>query len=188
MNKLIWVLVVLVLMGTSFIGGVLLNDFPLVSFDSKIDLDTVMSFIGIIGAVVLVPLVINRYYSKRDTTNLLIISDIDGALAALDNLGIYYKKIYFEGKAIDGNDRREIQSTFRKVSNHLKTIVDKAEKHPGIKDFRVKVYEYFNAKTYKSCTENLVNGKAIDDNLYLQVENSINALVNRLRKTKYNLT
>ena len=178
----------MVLMGTSFVAGILLNDFPLVNFDPEISLDTIISFIGIIGAVILVPLIINRYYSKRDTTNLLIISDIDGALGALDEVSAFYKKMYFEKKLVDDNDRREIQSTFRKVSNHLKTIVDKAEKHPGIQDFRVKIYEYSNTKTYKSCTENLANGKVVDDAVYLQIESSINSLVNRLRSTKYNLT
>lgn len=168
-----------------FVVGVLMDDMPYVQFKKEVDLSTLISLLGLIGAIYIIPFLINTYFSKRANTNQVIISDMDACLDKLEKVAELYKKLYLKTGHVTRNDMKELLSDLRRATNCIAALAKELDDHPSLKNFRNEVFEQYNENTYKDHTENTREGAKIDDQNYLAASRSIEETILRIKRFRY---
>jgi hypothetical protein len=179
------ILIYAALLGLGFVLGAIANDIPYVQLKREVDLSTLISFFSLLAAIFIIPFLINTYFARKDSTNRIILSDMDACLDRLESIAGLYKKLYLKDDALTTNDMKELLSELRRATNCIATLSDELDSHVPLSSFRIDVFGQFNERTYKDLTENTQRGAHINDQNYLTASKSIEETITAIKKYRY---
>jgi uncharacterized integral membrane protein len=185
--KGLYVVGILVAIVVGIIIGKIWTDIPFIKFDGSVNVGVIISLLSLIGAIFIIPLVINRYFAKRNQVASTIQADLDEAIKRCETVSEQYRDIHFSKKNVTVNDQKLLRMRFRDISNILKMVTDNSKKLPEFSAFGKDVLEKFNESAYPDFTDTAITGQKITDDQFFKAVKSMSNITTKLRRYRYRI-
>ena len=184
-SKTLLLLVVVLLIGVGI--GVGINDIPFLSFDTKIDISSIIATLGLVATIFIMPFIIEARKDNLSGTKSMAIIDLDTLCNYIDNLRVLYKQLLSKNDTLSEADYAIIISTFKQISSLLTTLSNEFKRRNILQSFELEIKANLYQKTYEKCTENLLTGKELDKKDIQEGLVELNNLFNEIKKYRYKL-
>ena len=166
-----------------FFARQIIVDIPFFTFDTKIDISSIVSVLGLFATIFFIPLIINKLIDKEKNTNALLIKDLDEISNLVDGLVAFYqRKIKESSKNINKDDFTFIVYSFKQIASLLDTVKDEFNERKMMENFEKEVIKRYYGKANKQCTDEISVNKRIDD---AYIRKSMICLFNFKKKIKH---
>lgn len=182
--KNIGIVIVCLILG--FIMGAAVNDIPLITFNTSVDVSSVLAMLGLLATIFIMPSIVDDRIRRRENTNIIILKDIDEACDTVRKLMDIYDGI-LPNRNINEKNYSMIISTFKRLSSSLYGLSSALESDNILTDFKSKVIADGYAPAYASCTENLKNGKSMNKNDLDSGKIALNDFYQKIKTYRYKL-
>jgi hypothetical protein len=187
-NPVAWCIVTGVL---GVLVGMFIRRVPLVNFDPELNIgdfaSALIALIGLATAVYIIPMLVGRVISNRDTTDGLIVRDLEEIYDHLRLIENAYRKAFDDNRALTAVKRGELLHDIKIASNLIKELSLQLNSNHADMDFDVKIKTVFSDQTYPLLTENLQVGQKVTQEQYLAASQSILGLTAEIKRCRYAL-
>jgi hypothetical protein len=174
----------LLLVGTGFTIGVIVQDVPFVKLKMEADLGAVIAILGLIATAFYLPNVVERKFKKKDTINEVVRSDIESIINEVELLKAVYRKIGPTTK-IKQTTYTEILGLFKSISADILALNVQLSSRNKLPDFKNDVYVEKYIPTKEVCTNDLVTNKLLSTEIAADAISELDKLTAELRKYRY---
>lgn len=169
-------------------AGVLICLRTEISFNTEIDVSSLIEIFGLIVTIFIMPFIIEANKDKAAGIKTMANVDLDTLCAYVDSLReIYQKLLSKQGQTLSTSDYVKILSIFRQMSSLITTLSIEFVHRDVLLGFGADIYEALFEDTYEDCTEWLKKGHAIQESDVHKSLIRLNQLFDELKKYRYKL-
>lgn len=184
-TKCIALLIIIFLFGVLL--GVIINDVPFITFDTDVDLSSVIAIIGLVATIFIMPFVVEAKKDNIAGIRTMAVSDLDTLCGFLNNLKELYERLFSEDDVLTESDYAKILSTFKHISSLISTLSDEFNRRNLLESFSTNIKGDLYQKAYEKCTDSLIEGKKVDKKEIKEGLVEIDNLFNEIKKYRYML-
>ena len=177
--------IILLLIGVGL--GLMIDDIPFLSFETKIDASAILAILSLIATVFLMPFIIEAKRNNLGNIKSMACVDLDTTCNYIDELRRIYKNLLSSNSTIKESEYAIILSTFKQLSSLLTTLSNEFKRRKILPDFAEEVKGDLYQKAYEKCTENLQIGKRVDNKDVQEGLIELNRLFNKIKEYRYRL-
>lgn len=167
--------------------GVIVNDMPYVQFKREVDVGALISLASLLGAIYIIPYIIEKSFASRRHKSNLLLSEIDSSISKLTDFMNNFRGKYFEAASLTQEDIQMITLDSRSITNLLDGLTSHAVNHQGMEDMRVSIFDEFNLRTVTDYTDSIRVGRPIEQDAVLKASKSTEEIISKLRNYRYQL-
>lgn len=176
----------LILFTTGLIVGLLVKNIPLITFDTKVDLSTLVAVAGLVATIFIMPFIVDERTMRRDGINTMVVVDLDTVCNYIANARNLYNDIS-SSKNVSVDQYTKIVSTFKQISSLLYTLSDEFNRCNMLQNFKNEVIADAYTPTYTSCTEKLIINKKLSSKNLQDSQIALDSLFNKVKQYRYRL-
>ena len=154
-------------------------------FQTTVSLGDIISIIGIVVTVVVIPLIIERYLTNFRGQQTVFLSDTQSLGDMLTQIWLDYREIYFKNRQVKRNDRKLVLSSIRTAHNQLDVMREESGRL-GIEDDIQKIEKEYS-KLKEAITENFLENKKIKEADFIVAQQSYHNIQSIISKLRYSL-
>jgi|GEM_PF-3541278 len=167
--------------------GAIVGDVPHVNFKKEIDIGALISLASLLGAIYIIPYVIEKSFATRRHKSNSMLSEIDSAISKLSEFMQNFRKKYFDESILSQQDIQIITLDARSITNLLDSLTNHALNHSGLESMRTDIFDEFNLRTVADYTDTIRIGEPINQATVLKASNSTENIIAKLRNYRYQL-
>lgn len=178
---------VILALSTLVIGiiiGVIVRDFPLITFKHEVDLGMLATIIGLFLTVYIMPFIVEKRLSNTTSISGIIVQDLDAILVNVEHLRSQFNELS-PSKKVTEKQFRSIVGTFKSVSSALYALHEQTSGRGRLTEMKDEVYDKFYTPAYDTCTERLMYDRKMDEQSLINAQNTLNMLATVIRKYRY---
>lgn len=161
-----------------------------VKIEGGLSYDGIVSlFIGIIAvfaATVILPVMIQPLFDKQKSFSSITHENILVIQATIDEVLNIITDLNLSGKTVSERDRKTILSTYSKIANYCKIIVNHASESSALNDFDEKVATPLTGSR-SNFSDEILPGVIISDEIYLRQKETLESAVYELIEYRHKL-
>ena len=184
-SKTLLLLIVVLLIGVCI--GLVINDIPFLSFDTKIDISSIIATLGLVATIFIMPFIIEARKDNLSGTKSMAIIDLNTLCDYIDDLRVLYKHLLSKDDTLSEADYVIVISTFKQISSLLTTLSNEFKRRNILQSFELEIKANLYQQTYEKCTENLLTGKKLNNKEIQEGLVELNNLFNEIKKYRYKL-
>lgn len=169
------------------IVGVLINDIPMISFETKIDASAIIATIGLIATIFIMPFIVDARKDNLAGTKSMAIVDLDTLCGYIDELRTIYKTLLLNKQVLTKETYSIIISTFQQISSLISTLSDEFARRKILPNFKEIIKADLYLATYESCTEKLVVGQKLSEKEIQASLVELNKLFSKIKEFRYEI-
>ena len=161
--------------------GVIVKDFPLITFKHEVDLGMLATIIGLFLTVYIMPFIVEKRLSNTTNISGIIVQDLDAILVNVEHLRSQFNELSPSRKVTE-KQFRSIVGTFKSVSAALYALHEQASGRGRLIEMKDEVYDKFYTPAYDTCTGTLMYNRKIDEQTLMNAQSTLNMLAMAIRK------
>lgn len=171
---------------TSFILGVIVQDIPFITFDSKIDLSTLISIASLVATIFIMPFIIESRIASFNNIKTMLVVDLDDICETIKDVRSLYDD-NLSIRSIKENHYILIVSKFKKIGSSLSMLSEEFSNYSILTKFKEEIVNGDYMETYRKCTENLKNGKRLSTEEIRESQRTLDMLSTKIKQCRYRL-
>lgn len=183
-GKLVAFAVILIAIG--FVVGVLVQDIPLITFNTEIDVSTLIAVAGLVATIFIMPFMIDARTARLNSINSMVVVDLDSVCSYINKVRDLYGNMA-SSSSITIDQYTQIVSTFKQVAALLYALADEFDRCNMLQDFRGEIIANTYTPTYTTCTEKLQKGKKLSAKNIQESQVALDSLLNKIKQYRYRL-
>lgn len=176
----------LISFATGLVVGILIKNIPLITFDTKVDLSTLVAVAGLVATIFIMPFIVDERTMRRDGINTMVAVDLDTVCNYIANARNLYNNIS-SSKNVSVDQYTKIVSTFKQISSLLYTLSDEFNRCNMLQNFKNEVIADAYTPAYTSCTEKLIVNKKLSPKNLQDSQIALDNLFNKVKQYRYRL-
>lgn len=152
---------------------------------TTVSVGDVISIIGIVITVVIIPLVVERYMTNFRSQQSVFLSDLQSLGDMLTQIWQDYREIYFKNRTVKKNDRKLILSSLRTAQNQLDVMREESDSL-GINNNIQKIEKDYS-KLKDAMTENFLENKKVKEADFVVAQQGYHNIQSTISKLRYSL-
>lgn len=152
---------------------------------TTVSVGDVISIIGIVITVVIIPLVVERYMTNFRSQQSVFLSDLHSLGDMLTQIWQDYREIYFKNRTVKKNDRKLILSSLRTAQNQLDVMREESDSL-GINNNIQKIEKDYS-KLKDAMTENFLENKKVKEADFVVAQQGYHNIQSTISKLRYSL-
>lgn len=172
-----------------FVGcalGYYIKNVPLLEFDSKIGISAILSILGLIVTIFIMPFIINDKKNREEKINDAALRDLDLICEEIEKIRSRYESFLGKEKMTDVN-KAEILRVFKRVSSLMYALSDQFKRYGVLKDFKENIIANSYTPAYEACTDKLMANPGLSDIEIKEALAKLDGFYNTVKKTRYEL-